>query len=161
MEPHAADAEYYRALESKSVKLQNRVSEIVKAVEFHGNDNSLMEAINHYKDKDGALTQSAPSEFLEADERKALFNDDGKFRMSLYKAMLFLKIADAIKAGSLNLSPRTCPERRKELIEQFKRASMATWKHVNLHGEYDFSDEKMMDSVGLESTPNNLELTPV
>ena len=33
----------------------------------------------------------------------------------------------------------------------------ALWKHVNLHGEYDFSDEKMEDSVGLE-TPKILEL---
>jgi len=32
------------------------------------------------------------------------------------------------------------PKRRKELIEQVKRTSMETWKHVNLHGEYDFSD---------------------
>ncbi len=103
LEPHAADAEYYRALESRSLKLQNRVSEIIKAVEFHCNDDSLMEAINHYKGKDGALTQSAPAEFLDQDERKTLFDDDGKFRVSLYKAMLFLKIADAIKAGSLNL----------------------------------------------------------
>ena len=103
LEPHAADAEYYRALESKSVKLQNRVSEIVKVVEFHGGNDSVMEAIIHYKEKDGAITPSAPSEFLDEEERKTLFDDSGKFRVSLYKAMLFLRIADAIKAGSLNL----------------------------------------------------------
>jgi len=103
LEPHAADAEYYRALEARSLKLQNRVSEIVKAVEFHGNDEPLMEAITHFKDKDGAITPSAPSEFLDEDERKSLFDCDGKFRVSLYKAMLYLRLADAIKAGSLNL----------------------------------------------------------
>ena len=103
LERHAADAEYYQALESKSLKLQNRVSEIVKAVEFHGNDDSLMQAIGHYKEKDGAIAQSAPVEFLEPDERKALFGDNARFRVSLYKAWLFLKIADAVKAGSLNL----------------------------------------------------------
>jgi hypothetical protein len=53
------------------------------------------------------------------------------------------------------------PERRKELIEQLKRSSMATWKHFNLHGEYDFSDEKMEDSVGLDKTPKKPELTVV
>jgi len=47
LEPHAADAEYYRALESRSLKLQNRVSEIVKAVEFLGGNDSLVQAINH------------------------------------------------------------------------------------------------------------------
>ena len=35
---------------------------------------------------------------------------------------------------------------------------MAAWKHVNLNGEYDFSDEKMEDSVGLEATPKNFDL---
>lgn len=85
LEPHAADAEYYRALESKSLKLQNRVSKIVNAVDFHGNDESLMAAITHYnyKAKDGAITASAPSEFLYEDEQKALFDEGGKFRVSL------------------------------------------------------------------------------
>jgi len=36
--------------------------------------------------------------------------------------------------------------------------SMETWKHINLHGEYDFSDDKMEDSVGLDATLNNLDL---
>ena len=102
-EPHAADAEYFRALESKSLKLQNRVSEIVKVVDFHANDPSLREAITHYKEKDGTITPSAPSAFLDEHERKTLVDDNGKFRVSLYKALLFLKMADAIKAGSLNL----------------------------------------------------------
>jgi hypothetical protein len=99
----AADAEYYRALEARSIKLQNRVSEIVKVVELHGGDDSLMRAISHYKEKDGAITQSAPAEFLDPDEQKVLCEGDGKFRVSLYKALLFLRVADAVKAGSLNL----------------------------------------------------------
>ena len=37
-------------------------------------------------------------------------------------------------------------------------SSVATWGHLNLHGEYDFSDEKLQDSVGL-SIPKNLALT--
>ena len=50
------------------------------------------------------------------------------------------------------------PEGRNELIEQVKHTSMETWKHINLHGEYDFSDDKMEDSVGLDATPNSLDL---
>ena len=99
LEPHAAEAEYYRALESKSLKLQNRVSEIVKAAEFHGNDDSLVRAISYYKEKDGVIAQSAPSEFLGPEEQKSFFDGDGKFRVSLYKALLFLRIAGAVKAG--------------------------------------------------------------
>ena len=41
-----------------------------------------------------------------------------------------------------------------------RRGSVVTWQHINLHGEYDFSDEKIEDSVGFES-PKNLELSVV
>lgn len=53
------------------------------------------------------------------------------------------------------------PQRRDELFETVRRGSVATLQHLNLHGEYDFSDAKMMDSVGLELTPKNTALSPV
>ena len=34
-------------------------------------------------------------------------------------------------------------------------------RELNLHREYDFSDAKMTDSIGLELTPTNLELSLV
>ncbi len=40
-------------------------------------------------------------------------------------------------------------EQKEELLKGIRNGSPVTWKHVNLHGEYDFSDEKMIDSVGL------------
>ena len=40
--------------------------------------------------------------------------------------------------------------RRAELIEAVRNGSALTWRHFNLHGEFDFSDEKMADSVGLD-----------
>lgn len=39
--------------------------------------------------------------------------------------------------------------RRAELIEAIRNGSVVAWKHFNLHGEFDFSDERMVDSVGL------------
>ena len=33
--------------------------------------------------------------------------------------------------------------------------SVITWKHFNLHGEFDFSDEKMIDSIGLTLPKNH------
>jgi TnpA family transposase len=48
-------------------------------------------------------------------------------------------------------------ERRTELIKAIRNGSAATWKHFNLHGEFDFSDERMVDSMGL-ALPKNLEL---
>jgi len=41
-----------------------------------------------------------------------------------------------------------------ELIEAIRNGSVATWKHFNLHGEFDFSDERMVDSMGL-AVPKN------
>ena len=45
-------------------------------------------------------------------------------------------------------------ERKAELIEAIRNGSAATWKHFNLHGEFDFSDEKMVDSMDL-ALPKN------
>ncbi|MET3124782.1 hypothetical protein AAKU67_004399, partial [Oxalobacteraceae bacterium GrIS 2.11] len=47
------------------------------------------------------------------------------------------------------LDQETDPARKEELIEAVRNGSVATWRHFNLHGEFDFSDEKMIDSVGL------------
>ena len=41
--------------------------------------------------------------FLEPYEQRLLVDASGKFRVSLYKTLLFIKIAEAIKAGTLNL----------------------------------------------------------
>ena len=32
-----------------------------------------------------------------------------------------------------------------------RNGSVVTWQHINLHGEYDFSDEKLQDSIGLHA----------
>src|SRR3981081_337980 len=31
-----------------------------------------------------------------------------------------------------------------------RRGSVVSWQHINLLGEYDFSDEKLQDSVGIK-----------
>jgi hypothetical protein len=43
-------------------------------------------------------------------------------------------------------------DRRQELIAAVRHGSVASWGHFNLHGEYDFAEEKMQDSVGLQAT---------
>jgi len=100
------DDGYFEVLESRSLRLQNRVSPILKALDFHAEPGAvaLMEAINHFKAKDGAITQGASLDFLDSHERKAVVGSDGKsFRISLYKAFLFMQTAIAIKSGNLNL----------------------------------------------------------
>ena len=41
-------------------------------------------------------------------------------------------------------------ERRQELLRIVQDGSVSSWGHINLPGEYDFADEKMQDSIGLQ-----------
>jgi hypothetical protein len=41
------------------------------------------------------------------------------------------------------------PAKREEFIQALRHGS-ASWRHVNLLGEYDFSDERLNDSVGIK-----------
>jgi len=96
---------YFTLLESHSLKLQHRVADIVRQIQFAPNCNLhiLWKALQHYQQKDGNIDKSAPVDFLSAEQRAALIASDGKFRVSLYKVLLYIGIADAIKSGALNL----------------------------------------------------------
>jgi TnpA family transposase len=100
----AADAHYFDIIESRSVRLQNQVGGILKAIRFQATPNiaDLGAAIARFVTTDGNLDRSAPAAFLTGEERAAVWKD-GKFRISLYKALLFRHAAGAIKSGSLNL----------------------------------------------------------
>jgi hypothetical protein len=39
---------------------------------------------------------------------------------------------------------------RETLLEAIKHGSVISWRHINLLGEYDFSDERLEDSVGIK-----------
>jgi len=99
------DDDYYDILESHSLKLQNRASEIIKHIDFnHGTSNGrLLEAITYYKQRGNTIGANPPVEFLEDTERETIFDAAGKLRVSLYKVLLFEKVAEAIKSGALNL----------------------------------------------------------
>jgi hypothetical protein len=59
------DAGYYKVLAAKSVKLQNRVANIVKHLELEGDTQTpLLAAIEYYKRNEGVLDASAPLGFL-------------------------------------------------------------------------------------------------
>jgi hypothetical protein len=42
------------------------------------------------------------------------------------------------------------PDRREALLQAIANGSIASWRHLNLLGEYDFSEEKLQDSVGIK-----------
>ena len=99
------DADFHDVLESRSLKLQNRIAPIIRSLVFQGEPAAagLLAAIQHFKAKDGAVGRSAPHDFLEPAERAAVMRDGQVVRISLYKAFLFTHIARALKAGTLNL----------------------------------------------------------
>ena len=100
----AVDDHYFDILESRSVRLQNQVGGILKAITFQATPNvaDLELAIARFVATDGILDRTASAAFLTGNERAAVWKD-GKFRISLYKVLLFRHVAGAIKSGSLNL----------------------------------------------------------
>jgi TnpA family transposase len=97
--------EDFALLETRSIKLQHRVANVVCQIQFAPNCSrpALWDALRHYQNKEGSIDRSAPRGFLSAAQRAALTGPDGKFRVSLYKALLYIEIAEAIKSGGLNL----------------------------------------------------------
>lgn len=98
-------SDYYSTLENHSIALQNRVSLIIKHLEFSQSTSisTLIKALDYFQKKEGHTGKESPCEFLEENEIKFLQDEKGKWRPSLYKVLLFMKVADAIKAGELNL----------------------------------------------------------
>jgi TnpA family transposase len=99
------NTDFYDLLESKSVKLQNRVSEIIQHVQFDPQTSNevLLQAIEYYVKKYRNVGDKPPADFLDAKEQKVLIDSNGKFRVSLYKVLLFSKVAAGIRSGALNL----------------------------------------------------------
>ena len=44
---------------------------------------------------------------------------------------------------------------REALLDAIRNGSVGTYGNFNLHGEFDFSPERMVDSIGLWTPPNN------
>ncbi len=101
------EPEWHDLLERQSRRLQNKISPILRALDFEANARShpLAKAITQFKD------DLAPClDFLSDQERTALTPIGGQFRLSLYKVFLFQHVAAAVKAGNLNLAwlARSC-----------------------------------------------------
>jgi len=101
----STDKSYYQTLEERSLRLQKRLSPILKSLNFqHANSNSLLvQAIEHFKSRDGSITDKAPLGFLNINDRQAVTKTDGSLKTSLYKVLLFLHVAHGVKSGQLNL----------------------------------------------------------
>ena len=138
-------------LEARSLKLQYRVADIVRQVQFSSNCSkpALWRALLHYQKKEGGIDKGAPVDFLSSEHQAALTGPDGTFRVSLYKVQLFVAIADAIKSGALNLSHS---EKYRSLEEYL--IPKADWE--NNRGEY-LQRAELEDFADCRATLNKLD----
>jgi hypothetical protein len=98
------DAEFYEILQRKSLALQRRASDIVRflKVDETSANAGLLAALRNFQTKNGTIEKTAPQDFLSDKEKELL---QGKnFPVSLYKALLFQKIAGGIKSGTINFT---------------------------------------------------------
>ena len=98
------EAEFYEILQRKSLTLQRRASDIVRfmKVDEQNGNSGLVAALRNFQNKNGTIEKNAPQDFLSDKEKELL---QGKsFPVSLYKALLFQKIAGGIKSGALNFT---------------------------------------------------------
>jgi len=168
------NTDYYKLLEKNSIKLQNRVSEIVKTIQFNHDtsNNNLIQAIEYYRLKDGNLGNSASANFLEAEEQKLIIDDEGKLRVSLYKVLLFSKIADGIRSGALNLkysykyrafddyliSPEVWEANKEELLEKAGLLEMQDFPKIEaqlketLQEQFRITNENINEGVNKQVT---------
>jgi TnpA family transposase len=101
------EQEFYRHLEKESISLQNRVSLLLQHLVFdeQSSQPDIYGAVAYYQQKGGEISQSEqlPILFLPIEDRQNIYNEPGRLRVSLYKALLFKEVVDHIKAGSLNI----------------------------------------------------------
>ena len=105
LENAAKNSSWYDILETRSVRLQNRLGSVLRALNFMPSEQAttLQAAVDHFK-TDGDLSAShAPMGFLDTEQKVALIRTDGTFRVSLYKVFLFQAVTTAIKSGHLNV----------------------------------------------------------
>lgn len=95
----------FNYLENQSVSLQQRVSPLLKTLHFNSKTSSkkLISAIDYFVKKEGIITKKAPTDFLNKEQLPALVDESGRFRISLYKILLFESAFYGIKSGQLNL----------------------------------------------------------
>jgi TnpA family transposase len=94
----------YEVLAKRFVFLKNRVSHIIREVEFDEKSSSgtLIKAIKGYRTFDPKEFVASVLPILENDAPH-LYSQRGKPMMGLIKALFYMKVAEGIKAGTLNL----------------------------------------------------------
>lgn len=135
--------DYYTILEDASVKLQNRVADIMRYLEFEKNDSTIFKAIEYYQSKKGNVSKTAFTQFLNPHELNSLKTKTGKFRVSLYKALLYLYAANGLKAGIISLKSAyrylslenyLCPQDKwqKDKVKLLEDTQLSNMQNIDL-----------------------------
>jgi hypothetical protein len=105
-EQQAGEALFHEALAAASLRLQTKLGALVKAlvVDEATTRADLWRAVHYYQQHDGHLGAQVPLDFLSLTQRTYVIDAQGRLRTSLYKALLFLEMATAIKSGQLNFT---------------------------------------------------------
>ena len=92
---------FYQVLEDHSHKLQNRVAQLLRTIDFEVSNPNLQKAIIEFKKKEGIITDTFETDFLTQDEKKNAKNAQSK--PALYKILLTKHLSLGIKAGEISL----------------------------------------------------------
>ena len=104
----------------------------------------VLNGVEHVHRFTRAVSVGSPREFLQAEKDDQQMAEACKRLIKnciicwnyLYLSQKLAEIDDLVK--------------RAEFIDAFTHGSAVSWRHVNLLGEYDFSEEKLKDSVDIK-----------
>ena len=104
----------------------------------------VLHGVEHVHRFTRAVSVGNPREFLQAEKEDQEMAEACKRLIKnciicwnyLYLSQKFAEIEDPVK--------------REEFLKAMAHGSAAAWEHVNLLGEYDLSEEKFKDSVGIK-----------
>ena len=102
---HTMKQDEYDILESKSIRLQRKISSIIKRLAFkkETSNTDIGDAVYYFQNHKGDIGKDAPLGFLDDEQQKAILGKKDKIRVSLYKIFLFFEVSNPIKSGKLNL----------------------------------------------------------
>lgn len=131
----------YEVLTKRFLYLKNRVSHIIREIEFNekASNADLIDAIKGYRTLNTKKFIASVLPILENDVQH-LYNQNGKPIVGLVKALFYMKVAEGIKSGNLNLKhsykyraveeyliPEDKWERKKEAL--LKEAGLEPFKN--------------------------------
>jgi hypothetical protein len=100
----SGEALFFHFLEEGSLKLQRRCNKLIDSLQFSEEsiNKPLLAAISKFKEKQGNVDATFPVDFMTKKELKYVDTKD-KFKVSLYKVILFHHVMQAIKGDVLSI----------------------------------------------------------